>query len=327
VESLPGTWWVYYLALGIALIGAEVLLEWQLGIVPSDITRPYFFIIVTGIAYILAFVHYIDRAAKSALASFRPVLTVDSEAEYALLEYRLTTMPVLPTFVASLLGSAFVAIALLAGIVPFQILRPNAPTVWQWFNAALEIVLWFVIGMALYHTIRQLRLVRHIYDERTQINLFKLGPLYALSGLTARTAIGAAIVGYGAIVTGSQNINLAAGVGIASITSVLVLACFVVPLLGIHRRLVEEKQRVLGESMARLEKVMVETQRDVDSGRIDRASALDDQTNALRIQNEILQRIPAWPWQVETFRVLITALLLPVVLFLIQLVIQRLIVP
>jgi hypothetical protein len=119
------------------------------------------------------------------------------------------------------------------------------PGSWWVYYAALEIVLWFAIGMAIYHTVRQLALVRRIYDEQTRINLYNLGPLYALSGLTARTAIGAGVIGYGAVLTGAQNINATVGVAFGALTSLVVLACFFLPLLGIHRRLAEEKVKLI----------------------------------------------------------------------------------
>lgn len=327
VDILPGPWWIYYLALGVFLLAAHALLEWQLGIFPFNITNPYFFLITSGSAYIIAFTHFIDRAAGRALDEYRPALDLKSEAEYAVLYYRLTTLPALPTLLASFLGSAFVVIALFVGIVPFQLLRISSPPVWQWFNALIEIVLWFVNGMFIYHTFRQLLLVRRIYDRHTRINLFKIGPLYALSGLTARTAIGVGIIAYGALVSAGQNINPAAKFTLGTLSSVGILLCFLVPLLGIHRRLTQEKERVLTENMTRLEKLVAETQNDIDNGRTDRATALRDQTNTVQMQYQILKKIPTWPWQPETPRTVITALFIPIVLFFIQFAIQRWIVP
>jgi hypothetical protein len=323
VDGLPGPWWVFYLALGALLLAAYAALEWQLGIFPLNVTQPYFFLIATGIAYVLWLAHFIDRAGARALAAFRPALEVSGDAEYALLEYRLTTLPAVPALIASLLGVGFVLFALNAGFVPFQLLKIDAPPVWGWYNALIEIVLWAVIGMFGYHTLRQLALVREIYDERTAINVFRPGPLYALTGLMARTAIGLGIIGYGSLISGSQTINPVSGMALGVMTSAGVLLSFFYPLLGIHRRLSEEKERVLGESMTRLERLVAETQGDIDAGRIERAAELRDQTNAVQMQYQMLEKIPTWPWQPETIRVLISALLLPLVLFVVQYVIQQ----
>lgn len=327
VDSLPGPWWFYYLLLGLLLLAAHALLEWQLGIAPLHITNPYFFLIITAVPYILAFTHFIDRAASRALAVYRPALELNDDAEYAMLHYRFTTMPAIPPFLTGLLGVAFVVTALQFGFVPFQLLRLNAPPIWHWFNALIEIVLWFVNGMFIYHSLRQLNFVRRIYETDTRINLFKIGPLYALSGLTARTGIGVGIIGYGTVIAGGQNINPTAGFVLGILSSLGVLLCFVVPLLGVHRRLTEEKESIITENMVRLQKVVAETQNDIDAGRLDRAAGLRDQTNALHMQSQILEKIPTWPWQPETPRTVITALLIPIVVFLIQFAIQRLIAP
>jgi hypothetical protein len=50
---------------------------------------------------------------------------------------------------------------------------------------------------------------------------------------------------------------------------------------------------------------------------------LRDAMTSLEIERSALTRIPTWPWQPETLRGLITALLLPVAVLLIQFVLQR----
>jgi len=50
---------------------------------------------------------------------------------------------------------------------------------------------------------------------------------------------------------------------------------------------------------------------------------LHDTMAGLEIEYSALTRIPTWPWQPETLRRFITALLLPVVVFILQFVLQR----
>lgn len=325
IESLRGPWWLYYVLFGLILLSLHLLLDWQSGIVYGNLTQFYFVLITTGSAYVLALSHFLDRTAWRALATFRPALTL-SDAEYQALAYRLTAMPAVPTLLWSLVGSLWVILALGFGFVPFQLLKANASPWWYAFNAGTELLLWFIIGMFGYRTLRQLNLVKNIYDEHTHINLFKLGPLYSLSGLTARTALGLAILGYGAVITGSQ-ISSTASLILTVVGSLGVLVCFLVPLLGIHRRLAEEKEQVLARIMTRLDILITQVQGDIDGGRLDRATALKDQTTSIETQSRLLEKIPTWPWQPDTFRIIITALLLPIVLFIIQFVIQRLLPP
>lgn len=43
-------------------------------------------------------------------------------------------------------------------------------------------------GMVVYQTAHQLRMVNLVYTQYTNVNLYRLGPLYSLSTVTALTA-------------------------------------------------------------------------------------------------------------------------------------------
>ena len=62
-----------------------------------------------------------------------------------------------------------------------QVIRGDLTTVWE---VVLWEFVWFVAGCVVYHTIRQLRLVQHIYTHYVTLNLFQIRPLYAFSWLT-----------------------------------------------------------------------------------------------------------------------------------------------
>jgi hypothetical protein len=64
--------------------------------------------------------------------------------------------------------------------------------------------------------------------------------------------------------------------------------------------------------------------REVDAGNWENSIRLKDALTGLENDRNLLQKIPTWPWQPETLRGLLTALLLPVVAFLIHFVLQRL---
>ncbi len=96
------------------------------------------------------------------------------------------------------------------------------------------------------------------------------------------------------------------------------------PLWGLHRQLDAEKVSVLNENGQHFETAIATLHRDVDAGNLENTTRLKDTLTGSEIERNLLHKIPTWPWQPETLRGLITALLLPVVAFLIQYVLQRL---
>ena len=104
--------------------------------------------------------------------------------------------------------------------------------------------------------------------------------------------------------------------------TLLGVAIFVWPLLGIHRLLVNEKERLLEESSRRLEVAVVDLHHRVDNGELEGMTDLNMAIGALELEHQALSRIPTWSWQPETVRLLATALLLPLVLLLAQIAVQ-----
>ena len=56
----------------------------------------------------------------------------------------------------------------------------------------------------------------------------------------------------------------------------------------------------------------------IDARATDQVDALDRTISALRHQREIIGKLPTWPWSAGTIRGFGSALLLPMILFLIQ---------
>ena len=183
-------------------------------------------------------------------------------------------------------------------------------------------MLW-VVGALVYHTMHQLKLVSNIYATQTLVNLFDLNPLYAFSGFTSKTAVGLILFNYLWFATAPELLSQPLGIGFGVFYAVVAAVTFVWPLLGIHRRLVEEKQRLLMEYSQRLAATISELHGRVDAGEMQSMDELHDTMAGLEIERSALTRIPTWPWQPETLRGFITALLLPVAVFLLQFILQR----
>jgi hypothetical protein len=171
-----------------------------------------------------------------------------------------------------------------------------------------------------------LRQVYRIYTRHTRISLFNMGPLYALSGVTALTAVGFIIPPYGFLALNPILLDPITFAYMLPITG-LALAAFIWPLLGVHRLLAAEKEQRLGEAAQRFQATIAELHQRIDEGALDKMDGLNKAMSSLQIERKTLDAIPTWPWEPETVRLLITALALPLGLWFAQYVLQRALAP
>jgi len=193
------------------------------------------------------------------------------------------------------------------------------------FAAALAqfLVTQAILAVLVYHTIHQLRLIHHIYLHHTRLNLYRLQPLYAFSTPAALTAAGLLLYSYLWFASTPELINEPASLGLAAFFSGIAILTFTWPLWGIHRRLVEEKTRLLQESSARFEAVVSQLHLRVDHQELTAMDDLNKTLASLEIEQAALRRIPTWPWEPGTVRGLAAALLVPLVLWLVQSLLEK----
>jgi hypothetical protein len=331
IDRLPIPWWLFYLLVAVALEAIQAFILWQDGIFSAF--GVHFFQLFFPISYILALflMHGLDRQAGTSLERFRPALH-PGPLSYSRLRYELTTLPARPTILAGLAGLAFgflTTATMPVGLQDYPMFGMNTstsaftlmlisfpPTLWLWFT--------FV-----YHTIHQLRTVHRIYTTQTQVNLYRLRPIYALAELTALTALGFAIYTYPWL-SDPGMAGATAGGPPLEYNLVLTLpfyvwpiAIFVWPLWGAHRILVHHKDQALACIGHRMDSV---TSRFHDHLERDPLAGMDEFHKALatlELEAAALEKIPTWPWPRGMFRNLMAAFLLPVLIWLIQYVLQR----
>jgi hypothetical protein len=330
VQRLPFPSWAFYLAGGVGLsLVYMALLLWSSGGPTEEF--PLVNIVLYGLlgmtcAYLLGMIHYLDNSAAAALARFRPVLTVD-DAGYERLRYELTTLPARPTLIASLLGvvysvadqfTNFFNAAAEAILDKSQLL---VVLVWA-FNALIYVV----AAVLVYHTLHQLLMVNEIYTQHTRINIFQQGTLYALSGLTARTALGIGIVTYvwfqadSMTTTGNSALDVIQAVFLGAVVAVT----FVSPLLGAHRILEREKQRLQDEAAGCVEAAIADLNGRLATGELAVARELKEALEGLVIEEGVIEKLRTWPWRTETVRGLGAAFVLPIFIWLVQRILERL---
>jgi hypothetical protein len=323
LTRLPGPTWVYYVGIWLILVLLQIAALWGEGAYPAGTFLLNHTAIAGLIPLLLALALFLDNRAGAALATLQPAMEAGEE-EYQRLHDQLTTLPALPTFLVSLIGVASIVMLNVTldsygdfgGLGAFPISRTLIYLIY--------VGAWWVVAAFLYHAVHQLRAINRIYTHHTRVNLFKMRPLYGLSGVTALTGVSLTAITYGWMAINPELWGEPISMAIVLPITILALAAFVWPLLGIHRLLEEEKGRLLDECALRLESAIAELHRRVDSAELEGMDDLNKTISSLEIEQNLLERIPTWPWRPETVRLLITALALPLGLWFIQYLLQRL---
>lgn len=326
VQWLPGPAWLFYLGVALVLVLIRTIVAWSDGSYPVGTFFPVHILTASSTVYMLFVLHYLDDRAGAALATFRPVLTVD-DAGYEKLRYQLTTMPARPVLIWTLVGLVF-GVASQSFLLPeaqLQLLKLFTSPAVSVVDVGIAGLTWMMNAVFAYHTIRQLRLVSRIYTQHTNVNIFETGPLYALSRVTAITTVALLFISYlYSAFWANWQFETAGDATIAMSFVLIALVTFVWPLLGAHRLLQEEKERRKSEVARQMEVVTDELHRRTNAGDYSEMANMNDAIDSLIKEQGVLSKVSTWPWDPEMVRVVVTALLLPVGLWVITRVLERL---
>ena len=184
-----------------------------------------------------------------------------------------------------------------------------------------------VLGL-LAHTLHQLRVVTRVHRTSVRIDLFHLGPLYAFSTLTAWTGIGligltVGLVAFLSAATGALLVIGASDLVLAAAIFAVAIACFIVPLLGLHGRIVDAKDAQTAEVQTTLATLVAEVRARVASGDLEGAGRVKDAMLAAESSLAAVARISTWPWRTGTLRGFASAVVLPIALFLVYETVRR----
>jgi hypothetical protein len=333
IEALPMPARAFYLLVAVASILLVSSFHWYTGVYAPGTIFLFHVIVAIGPVSCVAVMHYLDRRAEVALKALRTALKVTSDDEFERLRYELTTMPSRPVaLVTAVVFVVCVVVALLqittGSILGFiaetlRVIKFAENTLAATVNASFIIATYPLVGVIGYHTIRQLILVERIHTTATRIDLFRRGPLYAFSGLSLRTAIClVAAVYVGIANTPSLVENPFVTLGIVQLT-LFAAGIFIAPLMGAHRLMEEEKKRLLDVNGAQMEATIAEIHRRLGVNELDNIAQLKDALDSLVTEQSVIGKISTWPWQVGTVGVLATAIVLPVLLWIIQRLLER----
>ncbi|MFO1538912.1 MAG: hypothetical protein ACKOTZ_00445 [Chloroflexota bacterium] len=314
----PGGPWSAYLAIGLALAGLMVTARALAGDPGAGAWDR-----VASAAYpvyALALMDLLDRAALRALHAFRPALPDDHE-RIAWHRSRLTTLPARPTLAA---GAAF-ALLSVAGMVADPVGRgiAGSPPGLVLVRGVFDAIGIAVLGTLLFHTLHQLRAVVDVLAAATRLDLFRPGPLYAFSGVTAATGIGLLAIPVYGLLTDPAGWSGPESALFIALVMVAATAGFLLPLLGAYRRIRGDRDRLAAEVGGRLQDAMRELHDRLDAGDPDGVKRADTAVSALAREWELIQRLPVSPWRATTLRAFVSALLVPLALWFVTRLLER----
>ncbi|HEV7733036.1 MAG TPA: hypothetical protein VGR62_12775 [Candidatus Binatia bacterium] len=249
---------------------------------------------------------------------FRSALAVGDE-EFHRLRYELTTLPARTTWVVTAFG--MLAYVVNAALLPDWIMMQFGASRLSsaLILAPVGLFTLAVVGISTAQAIRQLWMVDLIHGLARKVSLFRAKPLYAFSRLTARTGMSFLLLAYYIAAVRPEIVHDTPLLKLLIVAMVpTAVACFLLPLYGMHLRLVAEKHRLLEEAGARFERIVGRLHERVDQDVLTDADKLNNQLSSIVTEREALTRISTWPWDVSTATGFITTLVLPIIIWLVQ---------
>ena len=314
-DRLPGHGWWLYPLLYVLLIAWSHVIVWATGQVPVGKIEP---LLVVGHFYapfILGATAWINRSSARALDSFWPA-TGWPEDEHEAWRHRFVTSPGRWDLALIALGVVIAVVAFLSAPVTSL---PNGDRTILFVAYVIPAGLGYVTALlAIVHSAYQLRLVGRIHREATAIDPFDRVSLYAFSSLTARTGITYVLIAYYSLtVNGAFQAGNIVGVVMLGVVFAMGVACFVLPLWGIHDRLGREKELLIRDVEVRVSRLGEEMYRRIDTGQFDATKVVSDALAGVSDLRKRIVDIPTWPWRPQVLSGFLSALILPVAVFLI----------
>ncbi len=257
---------------------------------------------------------YFLRYADETLLRFRPI-DDRPDRDYQDLTYRFTHLSRRTGWLITLAGLAFAVPSVSLG-ASYQ--QAGASLVALVATGAFMFSLVFFFFLFL---MRALVMVRRLYREVGHINIFHLDPLHAFAGLTLRIGVFFVLV---ATLSYLTDVALAAEPSVGSfaffmaLNMVLAGAAFILPLGGIHERLRGEKERFGLENDRRLELAYRQLHERFDREDLGQMTEFRHAITAMLELRSEIRAVSTWPWEPGSLRSFLSALLLPIVLFLLQ---------
>lgn len=318
IKRLPIPFWLTYLVMFILQGMLMHVLAWIDGWQPAFTFSPMILLFPLWLWAPLAMMTYLDQVSLEALSSFSPLLDVEEE-KLNRLKYEFTVMPARSVILSGVIWSIIYIIITYLAFEAFYV-GYRVGTLLTVITIIEGLISFATASAIYYHSLRQLRLVDRTVKMAGQFNLFRLDPVYAFSRVTSLIGVSWMIMLSLTLLLFPIQLATAPVLVMWVLQVVLAVAAFVLPLWFVNRRLVSEKRRLLAELNRRLEAKLERLHRCLDDNELGEVDQINSAMSALSAEREVLTRIPTWPWRTGTLTGFLSAILLPILLFLIQLV-------
>jgi hypothetical protein len=267
----------------------------------------------------MAIMTYLNNTSRTELSRFSRLLEMDEDSLNNLkAEY--TTMPTRGVILNAIVWAVVYILLIMISYDSLKIFGFGR------FFVVLLILEGFISyttgGAIYYHSIRQLTLVSRTVKLVRQFNLFNRDPIYALSRLTSRTGISWMLMLGLTLLMYPLEIAKNAALILLAFQVVLALMAFVLPLQVVNQKLVFEKRRLLSDLDLRIETSLERLHHCIDENRLEELALLDKAIASLNTERSLLKNIPTWPWSSGTLTGFVSAVGLPIILLLLQIMIQ-----
>jgi hypothetical protein len=319
VERLPGPAWAYY------AVTSAILLGWMATVAEAN-GKPFgagYALFGLQVVMPVALGHHFTDVARSALRRFRPLLDVD-DARFAEIEHDFLTLSPGATWVATVVALALGSTAVF--LSPEEWFGSYATSYDSMLAGIAPVIFLFVIpfGPFITRSIRQLVLVTRLHAAAPVVDPLRPGPTYAFSDFTVRVGLAMLVYGYGWLVADIETITASPVAYLLDAAFMAIaVAFFVLPLWGMHRRLVAGRDALLDSADGRLQTVIAELHRRADALDLRDADPLNKTIGSLIAERDVILKAPTWPWRPGTLNAFISLLAAPVILFIITRVLGR----
>jgi hypothetical protein len=318
VDKWLQPFWMYYFFLFLILFFSITIGKWIDGTyLVGHFYLPHV-LFAGAAAYTLGLIHWLVRGIPNTFKLMRPVLNCD-DATYETLLYQLNNSPSVPVLLGSLAGLLWGILLQQIFLKPIMgILQLSTSPLSSLIDGSILALTWVVLGGSIVCLIHLLRTINKIYLQHTHIRLFQPQPLYVLSNLAGRAALGVAIYALLWVAVTPSIASAPAILGMLLFIEGLALATFLIPLIGVHQLLLAEKHQLQEMIGKRLQRIMAEIHERIESGDTGGIDFLQKQMSVLQSQQTILEKAPTWPWHPDTIRLVATSVLIPILIFIAQ---------
>lgn len=306
----------------LALIAWGQAVLWANGRLPVGSIDPQLAVLSAYTPYGIAATIVGSRIAAGALRRFWPA-TGWPDSERDDWTRRFMSLPAGAEWLVLAFG-AVVGLGALAA-APAGLLGPEIGRSWTYLAYLPTYVLGYaILAAGTFIALRWLGLVARIHREAAAIDPFDRGPIYAFSRVTGWA--GLVYLGgiYYTLAFNSSLQGQVFGIAFLAISMLVSVLAFVVPLWGIHTRLIQAKAELLSDLDRRASALSAEMYARIDAGAFDSTKVVSDSIGGLGLLRDRIEHLPTWPWPPQLLRGFLSALLLPVVVYVVTRVISNL---